>query len=125
MIKLLALLTLGSANLINCYTKYHSQWVRPSPIHYPLHHASFFGLDTVIRILVINPECNVNARDFLNRTPLHCAAARGNNGAIAILLAHGANIDSRELNYLLPEDLARINGHTLSRNFLTSFRDLE
>lgn len=53
----------------------------------PLHLATFFGLADVAAILVQGGSEDVNARDFLGRTALWWAAAKGHRSIVNLLLA--------------------------------------
>jgi len=122
MFKLLVLFTLMVAYPLNGFTKYPSQWVEPEILYYPLHWAAFRGLSHVLSsILGTYP---INTPDQFGRTPLHCAAAQGKTKTVEQLLALGAIANLRDINNMLPEELARMNGHQNLSYLLRAYRHL-
>lgn len=53
----------------------------------------------------------INAKDSLKRTPLHIAAFMGNNEIVAILIAHGANVNIQAQDGMTPLHFASRKGH--------------
>ena len=43
----------------------------------------------------IDATAGLDAEDFSEATPLHCAAASGNVGVLQLLIAHGANVRAK------------------------------
>jgi len=78
----------------------------------PLHKAARQGHDHVVALLLRN-GADADAKDVFGLTPLHWAAMVGNEGITDLLLDYGADPDylSEFLDYLSPEDLARIMGN--------------
>ena len=60
-----------------------------------LHYASRYGGHEIAAAL-IRAGAHVNAEDFLDRTPLHRAAAR-NFDAVSVLLNNGAAVEARNI----------------------------
>ena len=54
------------------------------------HDASYAGRVDVLRLL-LQRNADVNATSFMNRTPLHWAAAQGHVNVAQVLLEHGAD----------------------------------
>lgn len=79
----------------------------------PLHKAVRRGHENVVALL-LNNGADVNAADVFGLTSLHWAAMTGHTEITDKLLDHGADPDhlSEFLDYLSPEDLARIMGNT-------------
>jgi ankyrin repeat protein len=75
----------------------------------PLSHAVIAG--DVARIKeIIDAGADVNAKDALDRTPLHLAAFHGRTEVIDLLIAHGADVNARDLAATPPLHAAVIAG---------------
>jgi len=81
---------------------------RPSqPRGMPLHYAAHYGLDTMVRYLVIEHSQDVNARGLYKKsTPLHQASARGHVTIVRALLEHDADVTAQDKNGATPLHLA-------------------
>ena len=60
------------------------------------------------RILRDNPEGNVNAKNSLERTPLHMAAIAGKAEALSCLLENNANTSAKDVYGLTPWHYASV-----------------
>lgn len=77
-------------------------------LHYAVRGDNF----DIVKYLVEQKGCDVNALDNVNGTPLHDAAYRGNLKIARYLLQHGANAEARnKLNHKAIDD-AREKHHT-------------
>jgi ankyrin repeat protein len=80
------------------------------PIAEPaLSHAVIAGDIARIREL-IDAGADVNAKDALDRTPLHLAAFHGRTEIIDLLIAHGADVNARDLTATSPLHAAVVAG---------------
>jgi ankyrin repeat protein len=59
---------------------------------------------------IIDAGADVNAKDTLDRTPLHLAAFHGRAKIIDLLIAHGADVNARDLTATPPLHVAVIAG---------------
>ncbi|QGA20373.1 hypothetical protein EYB26_008075 [Talaromyces marneffei] len=77
----------------------------------PLHYLAYF--DIVCRSKrLLEQNTNVNSSDnFLAITPLHCAAYRGNEAMVQLLLENGADINAQTNSGDTALHLATIKGH--------------
>ncbi len=75
-----------------------------------LHYAAYDG-DMTKMLLDKGANPNIVERE-MGRTPLHWAALRGRKTKVEMLLAHGANVDTRDWYGKTPLSLAKENGHT-------------
>jgi uncharacterized protein len=63
----------------------------------PLHLASYFGNDTMARLLLENgADPNAVSRNAMALRPLHSASAARNFGIVAMLLKRGADVNARQ-----------------------------
>ena len=60
--------------------------------------ASSEGHIDVIKLLLANPACDVNAKDKDGTNAMMAAAVRGHKEVIAVLLANGANINAQNVD---------------------------
>ena len=78
----------------------------------PLMHACTEGHSEVVRLLLVDFDVNVNARNCMSETALHMAAAVGSEPVVVLLLAHGADASLRAgPEQLTPAALAERLGH--------------
>ena len=75
-----------------------------------LHFASLFGLENIMEATPLT-ECNVNAWDYLNRTPLTWAAGSGNEKIARLLLDRGSDPNSATKEQFTPLFYAAAYGH--------------
>jgi len=75
-----------------------------------LHYAAYDG-DMTKMLLDKGANPNIVERE-MGRTPLHWAAFRGRKTKVEMLLAHGANVDTRDWYGKTPLSLAKEGGHT-------------
>lgn len=74
--------------------------------------ASRNGHESVVRLLLADPDVNPNHQDGLSRTPLTWAWTRGHVAAVQALLSHeGVDADLRDWNGDTPLASAAENGH--------------
>ncbi|KAJ5797787.1 uncharacterized protein N7503_007083 [Penicillium pulvis] len=79
---------------------------------FPLHIASYLGLDMVVRTLLASPGVDVNSKTDDNRTPIFCAVDNGHEGIVKILLAiPGIDINMPSSNGNTPLSMAIILAH--------------
>jgi ankyrin repeat protein len=81
---------------------------RPSPPSgTPLHYAAHYGLDGIVKYLVIEHAQDVNARGLYKKsTPLHRASARGHVTVVRVLLEHDADVTAQNEDGSTPLHLA-------------------
>ncbi|EHB16275.1 Ankyrin repeat domain-containing protein 55, partial [Heterocephalus glaber] len=91
----------------------------PSVINYDddsgktcVHIAAAGGFSDIINELAKVPECNLQALDVDDRTPLHWAAAAGKAECVQSLLALGMDSNLRDINESTPLAYALYCGHT-------------
>uniref|UniRef100_H0VAV5 Ankyrin repeat domain 55 n=2 Tax=Cavia porcellus TaxID=10141 RepID=H0VAV5_CAVPO len=76
------------------------------------HIAAAAGFSSIINELARVPECNLQALDVDDRTPLHWAAAAGKAECVQSLLALGMDSNLRDINESTPLAYALYCGHT-------------
>ena len=82
-----------------------------------LHLAAVHGNMDVLRVVLqYNQDCNVT--NWLNRTPLHVAAKHSRPEAVALLLSHGAMVDTYDKGRNTPLTLLFVAG-ILGKQYLT------
>jgi ankyrin repeat protein len=59
---------------------------------------------------IIDAGADLNAKDVLDRTPLHLAAFHGQTEIIDLLIAHGADVNARDLTVMSPLHAAVVAG---------------
>jgi hypothetical protein len=70
---------------------------QPSDGHTSVHRAAAWGNGDALRLLLdADGRCALERFDYLGRTPLICAAARGHDELVDLLLEAGANINARD-----------------------------
>ncbi|KFO32131.1 Ankyrin repeat domain-containing protein 55 [Fukomys damarensis] len=77
-----------------------------------VHIAAAAGFSDIINELARVPECNLQALDVDDRTPLHWAAAAGKAECVQSLLALGMDSNLRDINESTPLAYALYCGHT-------------
>ncbi|OCT58046.1 ankyrin repeat domain-containing protein 55 isoform X2 [Xenopus laevis] len=77
-----------------------------------MHIAAAAGYSDIICELARVPECNLQALDVDDRTPLHWAAAAGKPECVQTLLKLGVDINPRDINENTPLTYAMYCGHT-------------
>ena len=86
-----SLLLRSGVNVNGVCDKDEASASEPKPSATPLHRASFSGATATMRLLLLEQECDIVARDNSfgdQKTPLHKAAAGGRYLAIQLLLEH-------------------------------------
>ncbi|CAI7621322.1 unnamed protein product [Penicillium glandicola] len=79
---------------------------------FPLHIASYLGLDIVVRTLLARPDVDVNSITSDNKTPLSLAIGQGHEGIVKLLLASpGIDLDLTDNDGDPPLPLAIYQGH--------------
>ncbi|OCU02504.1 ankyrin repeat domain-containing protein 55 isoform X2 [Xenopus laevis] len=76
-----------------------------------MHIAAAAGYSDIICELARVPECNLQALDVDDRTPLHWAAAAGKPECVQTLLKLGVDINPRDINENTPLTYAMYCGH--------------
>ena len=76
----------------------------------PLHYAAFCGIHDVINFLVVECSQDVNARGFLDETPLGLACSRAHFKVARVLLEHNADKEARCYVDMSPLDHASSSG---------------
>ena len=76
-----------------------------------LHLSSANGFIDVVRYLVNELHCNINAKNKSLSTPLSWAAFNGQRAVVEFLLEKGADFDVKNINGKKPSDLAYDNGY--------------
>ncbi|MFH1831407.1 MAG: ankyrin repeat domain-containing protein [bacterium] len=82
----------------------------------PLHVAAFQGID-VVKYLVGN-GAGINAKDNIDRTPLHCAAGYGTLDVVKYLVEKSADIDAKTKEDKTPLDYAKDENNNENLNYL-------
>ncbi|XP_004608498.2 ankyrin repeat domain-containing protein 55 isoform X1 [Sorex araneus] len=77
-----------------------------------VHIAAAAGFSDIINELAKVPECNLQALDVDDRTPLHWAAAAGKADCVQLLLELGMDSNLRDINESTPLAYALYCGHT-------------
>jgi ankyrin repeat protein len=73
----------------------------------PLHYAAHYGLDAMVKYLIIEHAQDVNARGLYKKlTPLHQASARGHVTVVRVLLEHDADVTAQNEDGSTPLHLA-------------------
>jgi ankyrin repeat protein len=76
-----------------------------------LHRAALKGQAETCRALLRCKATKTDAKNAQGSTPLHCAAAVGDERTIRLLLAAGANRKKKNEHANTPAHLAKLNGH--------------
>ena len=71
----------------------------------PLHVAAACGSCQVITVLVDDFHADIDARDYMQRTPLHHAALQGEGSSILSLTKRGASVLAKDIDGCTPFDL--------------------
>ncbi|XP_054843505.1 ankyrin repeat domain-containing protein 55 [Eublepharis macularius] len=90
-----------------------------------LHIAAAAGYSDIISELAKVPECNLQALDVDDRTPLHWATAAGKADCVKVLLQLGVNSSPRDINENTPLTYAMYCGHTACIKLLSQENRLE
>ena len=79
----------------------------------PLHYAAIWGLESIVKFLVVEHSQDVHSREFEKEsTPLHEAASRGHVGLTCLLLECGADVAAQDERMWTPLHRASAEGHT-------------
>ncbi|KAM9098313.1 ankyrin repeat domain-containing protein 55 [Sarcophilus harrisii] len=84
-----------------------------------VHIAAAAGYSDIISELAKVPDCNLQALDVDDRTPLHWAAAAGKADCVQLLLQLGMDSSPRDINENTPLTYAMRCGHTACINLLS------
>jgi ankyrin repeat protein len=91
----------------------------------PLHYLAYFDITCRSRRLLEQENVNVDSHEnFLGMTPLHCAAQRGNDAMVELLLDYGADINAQTAKGDTALHLATIKGHRKTMKILLA-RDVD
>lgn len=98
----------GEIRIVNILLRHkaHSNTIDPKTGWTPLHCATMWGHNEIVRTLVIR-KANINAQDTMGNTPLHMAALSDNDLAARILIVHGADSSTKNSNGKTPLETAR------------------
>src|SRR5260221_8027758 len=78
----------------------------------PLHYAAPFGLHDIAQFLIVERSQNVNTREHGDGdTPLGIASREGHSEVARVLLEHGADTETRNIDSDSPLDWASRRGH--------------
>ena len=78
----------------------------------PLHLAARRGYDEIVKVLLDQPNVDVNAKDGSGKTPLHLAASEGHRKICQVLLNFGADIREVSADRTTSLHSAILNGHS-------------
>lgn len=78
----------------------------------PLHLAARRGNDDIVKVLLDQPEPDVDAKDGAGKTALHLACREGHRKVCQVLLNFGADIKAVSADKMTPLHSAIQNGHT-------------
>ncbi|XP_074058094.1 ankyrin repeat domain-containing protein 55 [Macrotis lagotis] len=90
-----------------------------------VHIAAAAGYSDIISELAKVPDCNLQALDVDDRTPLHWAAAAGKADCVQLLLQLGSDSSPRDINENTPLVYAMRCGYTACINLLSQESRLE
>ena len=76
-----------------------------------LHIAASEGHSSIIKLL-LEQNCDLQARNMISWLPIHCAAERGRYNSILRLVENHSPIDPVDKNQQTPLHLAARNGHS-------------
>ncbi|KAH0563355.1 hypothetical protein GP486_002074 [Trichoglossum hirsutum] len=85
--------------------------------NYPIHHAAWRGYDSIVEQL--SGHEGADKRGYVGRTPLHCAALRGNLSTVKLLTKISANVLNEKDDYRnTPVSSALVNRHLEVAHYL-------
>ncbi|CAF1140837.1 unnamed protein product, partial [Rotaria sordida] len=76
-----------------------------------IHIAAAEGHSSIIKLL-IEQNCDLQARNLISWLPIHCAAERGRYNSVRVLIENHSPIDPVDKNQQTPLHLAARNGHS-------------
>lgn len=96
-------------NLLN---EGHNFLIQNREGNYPIHIAATCGCISILRLLVNAYPESFDVKDKGNRTPLTCAALRGNYTCVVYLLGKKADINACDIAFITPLIAAAIQHHS-------------
>ncbi|CAF3006428.1 unnamed protein product [Rotaria sp. Silwood2] len=76
-----------------------------------LHIAAAEGHSSIVKLL-LEQNCDLQARNIISWLPIHCAAERGRYNSVRVLIENHSPIDPVDKNQQTPLHLAAHNGHS-------------
>jgi ankyrin repeat protein len=76
-----------------------------------LHLAAYFGVETVVKLLLDTGKVEADSKDKNSRTPLFWAVENGHEAVVKLLLKKGSEVEMESRGGSTPLQLAALNGH--------------
>lgn len=73
----------------------------------PLHLSVHPSIDISVTLALIKAGADVNAKNLIGHTPIHCASMFGNVNGINALIKAGADVNAKDYDGLTPLDIAK------------------